>query len=105
MIPMPTLRLVLPILPGKVEAWRRFCQELQGVRRADYQASCQRRGVVAEEFILVQTPAGEAVRIRIEATDVGQDLADLAASPDPFDCWYKDKLNELHSFQLTDKGG
>jgi hypothetical protein len=50
---MPTLRLVLPILPGKVEAWRHFCQELQGARRADYEASRRRRGVVAEEFALV----------------------------------------------------
>jgi hypothetical protein len=102
---MSTLIITLPILPGKVETWRRFCQELQGVRRADYEASRQRRGVVAEEFTLVQTPVGEAVRIHIEASDAGQALADLAASPDSFDCWYRDKLNELHSFQLTDKGG
>jgi hypothetical protein len=100
---MPTLRLVLPILPGKVEAWRRFCQELQGVRRADYQASRRRRGVAAEEFALVQTPVGEAVRICIEAGDVGRALAELAASSDLFDGWYKDKLSELHGLQLFDK--
>lgn len=98
---MPTLTITLPIRPGKLEAWRRFRQELQASRRLDYEASRRRLGISNERFTLVQTPVGAAVRISIEATDVGQALADLAASTHSFDRWYKDKLRELHGFHFS----
>ena len=31
-----TLIVMLPLLPGKQEAWRQFCQTLQGSRHHEY---------------------------------------------------------------------
>lgn len=98
---MPTLTITLPIRPGKLEAWRRFRQELQDTRRPAYRAARRRLGISGERCTLVQTPVGVAVRVSIEAADVGRALAELAASTESFDRWYKDKLHELHGFHLS----
>jgi hypothetical protein len=37
--------LAFPIVAGKGEAWRRFCQEMSGSRRLMYEASRLRLGV------------------------------------------------------------
>src|SRR5947209_6288030 len=42
------LAFALPILPGKQEAWRRFCQELLESRFCEYQESRQRLGITRE---------------------------------------------------------
>ena len=35
---MTALMIMMPLLPGKQEAWRQFCQILQGSRHGDYAA-------------------------------------------------------------------
>ena len=50
---MPGIILTFPIVAGKVEAWRRFCQELSGSRRQMYEASRQRLGITCERMALV----------------------------------------------------
>ena len=42
-----------PLLPGRSEAWRRFCQELMGSQRAQYVNSRRRLGIGHEEAWLV----------------------------------------------------
>ena len=49
---MPGIVLTFPILPGKVEAWRRFCQELAGSRSTLYEASRRRLGITRERMAL-----------------------------------------------------
>jgi hypothetical protein len=42
---MPSmLVLILPLLPGKQEVWRQFCQTLQGSRHHEYDSCLRRRG-------------------------------------------------------------
>ncbi len=36
---MASLGSVFPILPGKTEQWKHFCQEMVGPRRSEYEAS------------------------------------------------------------------
>jgi hypothetical protein len=50
-----TLIVMLPLLPGKQEAWRQFCQTLQGSRRQEYGGSLQRMGITKQEVWLSQT--------------------------------------------------
>lgn len=97
---MPTLTMTLPILPGKTEAWQRFCQELSGERREAHEASRRRLGITQERFALVQTRLGTAVLVSIQARDVGWALSRLAASEHAFDRWYREKFREMHGFWL-----
>lgn len=97
---MSILTITLPILPGKTEAWQRFCQELSGERKEAHEASRRRLGITQERFALVQTRLGTAVLVSIQARDVGRALSRLAASEHAFDRWYKEKFREMHGFWL-----
>ena len=97
---MSGIVLTFPILAGKVEAWRRFCQELSGSRRKMYEASRERLGVTRERLALVETTFGSTAVTTLEAPDMGQALGQIITSELPFDIWYREKLKELHGVNL-----
>lgn len=101
---MTGIILTFPILAGKVEAWRRFCQELSGSRRQSYEASRQRLGITRERLALVETTFGATAVTTLEAPDVAQALGQIIASGLPFDVWYRERLQELHGVNLAGYG-
>jgi hypothetical protein len=98
---MSGIVLTFPILAGKVEAWRRFCQELSGSRRKMYEASRQRLGITRERLALVETAFGSAAVNTFEAPNVDLALGQIIASALPFDVWYRERLQELHGVNLS----
>ncbi|MBN2145838.1 MAG: hypothetical protein JW726_00560 [Anaerolineales bacterium] len=98
---MSGIVLTFPILAGKVEAWRRFCQELAGSRRKPYEASRQRLGITRERLALVETAFGSTAVTTLEAPDMAQALGQIIASVLPFDTWYREQLQELHGINLV----
>ena len=98
---MSGIVLTFPILAGKVEAWRRFCQELSGSRRKMYEASRQRLGITRERLALVETAFGSSAVNTFEAPNVDQALGQIIASVLPFDIWYRERLQELHGVNLS----
>jgi hypothetical protein len=98
---MSGIVLTFPILDGKVEAWRRFCQELAGSQRQPYETSRQRLGITCERLALVDTAFGATAVTTLEAPDVAQALGQIIASGLPFDVWYRDRLQELHGVNLA----
>ena len=98
---MSGIVLTFPILDGKVEAWRRFCQELSGSRQKPFEASRQRLGITCERLALVETAFGATAVTTFEAPDVAQALGQIIVSGLPFDVWYRDKLQELHGVNLA----
>jgi len=98
---MSGIVLTFPILTGKVEAWRRFCQELSGSRRKMYEASRQRLGITRERLALVDTAFGATAVTTLEAPDVAQALGQIIASNLSFDVWYRERLQDLHGVNLA----
>ena len=98
---MSGIVLTFPILSGKVEAWRRFCQELSGSRRLPYEASRQRMGITRERLALVETSFGATAVTTLEAPDVDRALGQIIASEIPFDIWYRERLQKLHGINLA----
>jgi hypothetical protein len=98
---MSGIVLTFPILAGKVEAWRRFCQELSGSQRVPYEASRQRLGITHECLALVETSFGSTAVTTMEAPDVAQALGQIIASNLSFDIWYRERLQELHGINLA----
>jgi phenylpropionate dioxygenase-like ring-hydroxylating dioxygenase large terminal subunit len=98
---MTAFVLTLPIAAGKVEAWRRFCQELSGSRRQQHEASRQRLGITAESLALIENLAGSASVTTLEALDLGAALTQLINSKLAFESWYRERLQELHGVHLT----
>jgi hypothetical protein len=93
--------LTFPILSGKVEAWRRFCQELSGFKRKPYEASRKRFGITCERMALVETIYGSLAVTTLESPDITQALGQIISSNCTFDIWYRERLQELHGINLT----
>jgi hypothetical protein len=98
---MPGITLTLPIVAGKVEAWRRFCQELSGSRHSGHEACRLQQGITRERMALIETPFGCAAVTTFEADDLGKALNALITSDLPFDRWYRGQLLKLHGISLT----
>jgi hypothetical protein len=98
---MTALTIVVPLLLGKQEAWRQFCQILQGSRRGDYAAWRERMGISQEEAWLSPTAQGDLVRVHLQVEHPEQVMADLATSPRPFDRWLRQHLLNLHGLDLA----
>ncbi len=98
---MSGIVLTFPILNGKVEAWRRFTQEILGFRRKSFEDSRQRLGITRERLALVETAFGSTAVTTLEAPDVAQALGQIIISILPFDVWYREKLQELHGVNLA----
>ena len=98
---MSAIVLTFPILAGKVEAWRRFCQEISGSRLQMYLSSRRRLGITYERMALVETTFGATSVTTLETFDIGQALSQIITSVLPFDRWYRERMQELHGINLT----
>jgi hypothetical protein len=78
-----------------VDAWRAFYAELTGPRRAEWAQSQRRHGIRRESIWLVGEAEHARAVVLIEGPDPGAARRSLAASPDPFDLWYRGRLAEM----------
>jgi hypothetical protein len=98
---MSGIVLTFPILPGKVEAWGRFCQEISGSRLQTYLSSRRRLGITHERMALVENAFGATAVTTLETHNVGQALEQIITSVLPFDRWYRERILGLHGINLT----
>lgn len=97
---MPTAILLLPILPDREEEWRRFAQDLLGDRLGDYEGLGRRLGVRGVRVYLARTSWREVIVAYVESEDPEEAFRRLVASEEPFVEWFKEKLAELHGYDL-----
>ena len=98
---MSGIVLTFPILAGKVEAWRRFCQELSDSQLQMYLSSRRRLGITHERMELMESAYGATAATTLEASDMAQALGQIFTSNLPFDVWYRKRLQELHGVNLA----
>ena len=98
---MTGIVLTFPILSGKVEAWRHFCQELSGSRQEMHESSRRQLGITRERLALMETPYGASAVTTLEAQNVGEALNQMAISDDTFDLWYREQMLELYGVNLA----
>ncbi len=98
---MSGIVLTFPIKSGKVEAWRRFCQEMSGSRLQTHEASRRQLGITREKLALVESAFGSAAVMTIEAADIGRVLGQIISSALPFDIWYREQVQELYGVNLA----
>ena len=92
---------MVPVLPGQEEADRRFFAELQGPRRAEYEAAWRKLGLRTERVWHQSTPQGTAAVVYLEADDPGRFFEGLATSTDPFVVWWRAQILAIHGLDLT----
>jgi hypothetical protein len=95
-----TLLVIVPLLPGKQEAWRQLCQILQGSRRQEYDGILRRMGITKQEVWLAQTRQADLVHLHLHVEQCEQMVTALLESAHPFDCWLRRQLLDLHGLDL-----
>ncbi len=98
---MPAYGFMLPILAGQEEADRRMFAEIQGPRRAAYEAAWRRLGLRTERTWHQQTPQGTVAVVYLEADDLERVFAGIATSDDPFVVWWRAQILAAHGVDLT----
>jgi hypothetical protein len=98
---MDQVCLVLPVKEGKTHAARSFMQELETQRKADYAISERRIGIDKEAWYLATTPGGDQLVAYMETSDFARALEAFSQSRDPFDLWFKERLDESTGLDLN----
>lgn len=91
--------IVAPILPGKVDAWKAFVEELGGVRCAEFDASRRELGL-RERVYLQETPQGAFAVVTWEGAEPQKAMQMIGMKTGPFAEWFRSKVKELHGLDL-----
>ncbi len=102
---MASLAFTAPLLPGKLDAWKEFHNQLDGLRRWDFEDQQRRLGLVRHRVWLQETPAGPVALVVQEGEDPERARAILASSTHPFDVWFREQVMELHGIDLSEATG
>jgi hypothetical protein len=97
---MPTLGFVVPVLPGKEDADLDWMEEMTGPRREEYEASWKQLGVTRHAVWHQQTPEGTMAVVFMEADDIGRAMQGVASSDDPFNQWFRERVQDVHGIDL-----
>ena len=98
---MDQICLVVPVLPGRTADARDFMRELEADRKADYQDSEQRIGIVKEAWFLARTPVGDQLVAYMESPDFPKALSMFSHSQLEFDVWFKQRLADATGLDLN----
>ena len=98
---MDQICLVVPVLPGRTAEARDFMRQLEADRKAGYQHSEQRIGIVKEVWYLARTPAGDQLVGYMESPDFPTALSMFSQSRDDFDLWFKQRLAAATGLDLN----
>ena len=85
-----------PILAGKEEQWRRFWQELAWEPGEEYDDLRRRLGITSQWVGLVRTRGGAMAVCYLECIEPDTVVSRLAASTEPYDLEFKDRLTDFH---------
>ena len=97
---MASLAFVVQVLPGKLDDWKEFHNQLDGLRRWDFEDQQRRVGLERHRVWLQDTPEGPVALVVQEGEEPERAHAILAASSHPFDVWFKEQVMELHGVDL-----
>jgi len=92
--------LIIPVLPNKEEAWRRFVQALQGSQSRAFRVWRHQLDLHVEQVWLHETPGGTAVIVNLSVGDSKTVLTRLAKMSTPFERWLRQQILTLHGMDL-----
>lgn len=98
--------IAVPILPGKIDAWREWIDDLKGSRKAEFEEFNARYGLTQHRAWLQPNPDGSHLVIAVHDGPGGDGfMPKLAASDEPFDAWFRGKIEEFHGIDVSQPPG
>jgi len=96
---MAMMAVAFPILPGKTADWHKFIAELNGPRKAEFEAS-RAKAHVREQTYLQETPMGDLVIVTLQGEDPGRSFGQMMAADDAFTNWFVKEAGAIHGMDL-----
>lgn len=96
---MKAMTIVSPVLPGKVDAWRKFGEEMSSGKQPGFAELLQKGGVTRVRAWLSQTPAGELAVVVHEGPDPERWLPTAMESTEPAAEWFRARIKEIHGIE------
>jgi hypothetical protein len=96
---MPAVGFVVPVLPGKEQADLDWMEEMTGPRREEYETAWRELGVTRHAVWHQQTPDGTVAVVFIEADDIARAMEGVASSDDPFNHWFRERIQDVHGIE------
>ena len=93
--------VVVPIVEGKLEAWKAWTAELNGARQSEFSSFNARYGLTRHAAWLAATPMGTVVVAQHEGPGADTFMSKLGSSTDSFDQWFAGKVKELHGLDVS----
>jgi hypothetical protein len=94
--------MAVPVPAEKLDQWHAWIGELNGPKKAEFEASNARNGLTSHRAWLQTNPDGTHVVIAVhEGPRADTYLENLAASQDPFDHWFLGSLADAHGMDAS----
>ncbi|MFQ5947375.1 MAG: hypothetical protein ACE5KX_00760 [Acidimicrobiia bacterium] len=95
--------IAAPILPGKLDTWKKWAEELKGPRSEEFRDHNSRLGLTRHRAWLQETPdGGHLVIVVHDGPGADEFVAKLGQSDHPFDVWFRERVEEAHGLDLSE---
>lgn len=85
-----------PLPREKIEDLKKWTGELQGKRRADFEAFNRKMGLTTHRAWLTELPSGPGVIVQLQGPGADRYLERVFAESDPFTTWFRERVIDLH---------
>jgi hypothetical protein len=97
--------IAVPLLEDKIDAWKTWItDECLGSRKEEFDEFNERMGLTLHRAWLSESPHGPLAIVVFEGPGAGTFLQKLATSQEPFDKWFRERVEELHGCDFSELG-
>jgi hypothetical protein len=96
---MAQVAFALPIVPGKEGLDRQTFDELEGIRRDEYEQALRDSGIRRHAIWHQHTPDGTVAVVYIEAEDESG-VAKFGSAAEPLNEWFREQMKEVHGIDI-----
>lgn len=94
--------MAVPILPGKLEAWKSWCAELVGPRKAEFQEMNERYGLTTHAaWHQAGSDGNDLAVVVIDGPGASSFMGELARSDHAFDAWFRSSIEGVHPMDFS----
>jgi hypothetical protein len=97
---MPEVAFAIPILDGQEHLDHETFEELEGARRAEYEAALAEAGIRRHVVWHQETPDGTLAIVHMEAEDE-TGVARFSASDAPLNSWFRQQMKVVHGIDIS----
>jgi hypothetical protein len=95
--------LVVPIIDGKLDAWKSFIEEVKsGSKKKDFNDLNRRYQLTRHDVWYAETPGGPMAVVLHEGSGADEFMQALAQSNHSFDIWMKEQITQHHGMNFNE---